>query len=137
MVRIRLRRQGSKRQPHYRIVVIDQRKARQGGPLEIIGYYNPRTEPATEIIQEDRALYWLNVGAQPSESLHLMLERRGTLERLKRLRQGEGLEDLVAEAEANAPETPSPRTKYPAPGPGQSKVKAREAARLAAEEKAE
>ena len=80
MVRIRLRRQGLKRQPSYRVVVTDQRKARNGSYLENIGHYNPRTRPATEIIQEDRALYWLSVGAQASEPVQRILDKMGTLE---------------------------------------------------------
>ena len=132
MVRIRLRRQGLKRQPSYRVVVIDQRKARNGSYLENIGRYNPRTRPATEIIQEDRALYWLSVGAQPSDAVRRLLEHTGTWERFQRLRAGENLDDLVREAEENRKELPSPKTNYPAPGDGESKIKAREAARLAA-----
>ena len=137
MVRIRLRRQGLKRQPSYRVVVTDQRKARNGKYLENIGHYNPRTRPATEIIQEDRALYWLSVGAQPSDAVRRLLEHTGTWERFQRLRAGESLEVLVQEAEENRAELPSPKTNYPAPGDGESKIKAREAARLAAETSAD
>lgn len=137
MVRIRLRRQGLKRQPSYRVVVTDQRKARNGKYLENIGHYNPRTRPATEIIQEERALYWLSVGAQPSDAVRRMLEHTGTWERFQRLRAGESIDDLVREAEENRPELPSPKTNYPAPGDGESKIKAREAARLADEKSAD
>ena len=137
MVRIRLRRQGLKRQPTYRIVVTDQRKARNGSYLENIGYYNPRTRPATEVIAEDRALYWLSVGAQPSDAVRRLLDHTGTWERFQRLRAGESLEDLVKEAESQQTELPSPKTNYPAPGDGESKIKAREAARLASEESAD
>lgn len=133
MVRIRLRRQGLKRQPTYRIVVTDQRKARNGGILENIGFYNPRTRPATETIDEGRALYWLSVGAQPSEALQKLMEHTGTWARFQRLRAGESMEDLVKEAEENKQELPSPKTNYPAPGDGESKIKAREAAKLAQE----
>ncbi len=136
MVRIRLRRQGLKRQPSYRVVVTDQRKARNGKYLENIGHYNPRTRPATEIIQEERALYWLSVGAQPSDAVRRLLEHTGTWERFQRLRAGESMDDLVREAIENQPELPSPKTNYPAPGDGESKIKAREAARLAAEKSA-
>jgi small subunit ribosomal protein S16 len=131
MVRIRLRRQGLKRQPSYRVVVTDQRKARNGSYLENIGHYNPRTRPATEIIAEDRALYWLSVGAQPSDAVRRLLEHTGTWDRFQRLRAGESLEDLVREAEENRAELPSQKTNYPAPGDGESKIKAREAARMA------
>ena len=134
MVRIRLRRQGLKRQPTYRIVVMDQRKSRNGSYLENIGYYNPRTRPATEVVEEDRALYWLSVGAQPSDAVRRLLDHTGTWERFQRLRAGEALEDLVQEAESQQAELPSPKTNYPAPGDGESKIKAREAARLARDE---
>ncbi len=137
MVRIRLRRQGLKRQPSYRVVVTDQRKARNGSYLENIGHYNPRTRPATEIIEEERALYWLSVGAQPSDAVRRLLEHTGTWERYQRLRAGESLEDLVQEAEASRGELPSPKTNYPAPADGESKIKAREAARLSASESAD
>lgn len=137
MVRIRLRRQGLKRQPSYRVVVVDQRKARNGSYLENIGHYNPRTRPATEIIEEERALYWLSVGAQPSDAVRRLLEHTGTWERFKRLRAGESMADLVQEAEASRGELPSPKTNYPAPADGESKIKAREAARLSAAESAD
>lgn len=134
MVRIRLRRQGLKRQPTYRIVVTDKRKARNGGFLENIGFYNPRTRPATESIDEGRALYWLSVGAQPSEAVQQLMQHTGTWDRFQRLRAGEDMEVLVKEAEANKPELPSSKTNYPAPDAGESKIKAKEAAKLAAEE---
>ena len=134
MVRIRLRRQGSKGQPSYRVVVIDQRKARNGRYLENIGHYNPRTRPATEIIKEDRALYWLSVGAQPSDAVRRIMDHTGTWERFQRLRTGESIESLLKEAEENREELPSPVTNYPAPGDGESKIKARDADRLTDEE---
>jgi small subunit ribosomal protein S16 len=104
MVRIRLRRVGAKKQPHYRIVVADKRSPRDGRQIETIGYYNPRTEPNTVVIDEERALYWLSEGAQPSDVVRRMLDKQGTLERLGRLRAGEPLHVLVAEYEAS--ETP-------------------------------
>ncbi len=128
MVRIRLTRMGSKRQPVYRIVVTNQRDARDGKFIEIIGHYNPRTRPATEVVDEARALHWLSVGAQPSDSVLTILKHTGTLERLERLKKGESLEALLAEAEANKPALPSPKTNYPAPAAGQSWRKLREAA---------
>lgn len=120
MVRIRLARYGLKRQPVYRIVVTDSRKARNAKEIEVLGYYNPRTRPSTDVVDEARALYWLNVGAQPSESVVNILNRTGTMARFERMKQGEAVEALVAEAEANRPEV-SPRTAYPAPAPGEGK----------------
>lgn len=101
MVRIRLRRVGAKKQPHYRVVVADQRSPRDGRHIEVIGHYNPRTDPVTVKIKEDRALYWLGQGAQPSDPVRRMLEKQGTLARLVRLKAGEPLDALVAEYEAS------------------------------------
>lgn len=117
MVRIRLRRVGSKRQASYRIVVTDKRSPRDGRYIEILGYYNPRTRPETVEYKEDRALHWLNVGAQPSEAVARFFKNHGTLDRLKRLQAGEELEVLVAEAAAAKAEAPeiNPRTRYEAP----------------------
>ncbi len=117
MVRIRLRRVGLKKQPSYRIVVADRESPRNGRYIEIIGFYNPRTEPITMEVKEDRALYWLNVGAQPSEAVARLLKNLGTLDRLERLRKGEAMETLVAEAvEAKAARPPqNPKTRRPAP----------------------
>ena len=106
MVRIRLRRVGGKKQPSYRVVVADSRSPRDGRFIEVIGFYNPRTEPETVTIQEDRALHWLSVGAQPSRAVARLLEGRGTLGRFERLRQGEPLESLVAEAAEAAQAAP-------------------------------
>lgn len=137
MVRIRLTRIGLKGQPSYRIIVTDKRNARDAKPIETIGWYNPRTRPSTEVVDEERALYWLGVGAQPTDAIQRIFDRLGTSERYARLKDGEELEALLKEAEENRAELPSPRTNYPAPGDGESKIKAREAARLAAEQEAE
>ncbi len=128
MVRIRLRRVGLKKQPSYRIVVADQRSPRDGRFIEIIGHYNPRTRPNTNVVDEARALYWLSTGAQPSDTVRKIFVRTGTWARFERLRKGESLESLVAEAEAQAAqaEPVSPKTRYPAPA--QSRIKAQEAA---------
>ena len=77
--RIRLKRTGSRHQPHYRVVVVDQRKSRDGRSIEEIGYYNPRTDPPTIDIDGDRALYWLGVGAQPSETVRSLFEKTGVM----------------------------------------------------------
>ncbi|NWF70667.1 MAG: 30S ribosomal protein S16 [Chloroflexi bacterium] len=125
MVRIRFRRVGLKHQPSYRLVVTDQRSPRDGRFIEIIGFHNPRTRPATDTVDEARALYWLSRGAQPSEAVQYMFKRTGTLERFERLRKGEALEALVAEADAVKANTApvSPKTAYPAPADGQGMQK--------------
>lgn len=79
MVRIRLARVGAKKQPSYRVVVADQRSPRDGRFIEIIGHYNPRTEPATMVVREDRALFWLERGAQPTEAVARILDKTGVL----------------------------------------------------------
>jgi len=133
MVRIRLRRMGLKKQPSYRIVVADQRSARTGGFIEIVGNHNPRTEPPTDLVVEDRILHWLSVGAQPTGAVASILKRTGTLDRFDRLKKGESLEALLTEAAAPKVETVSAKTHRPAPGAGQSAKKAKEAAAQAAD----
>lgn len=97
MLRIRLSRTGAKKQASYRVVVTDVEFKRDGRVVERIGYYNPRSDPLEYRIEEDRALYWLSVGAQPSDSVRRLLTKQGTMDRLARLRQGESLESLTAE----------------------------------------
>lgn len=99
MLRIRLSRRGKKRQPHYRVVVAEVTSRRDGRFVESIGYYSPLTDPETVKIAEDRALYWLSVGAQPSEAVERLLKNQGTFDRLPRLRAGEPIDALVAEFE--------------------------------------
>jgi small subunit ribosomal protein S16 len=136
MVRIRLARYGLKRQPVYRLVVMDKRKARNSREIELIGHHNPRTRPITDVVDDARALYWLSVGAQPSDAARRVLERAGTMALFERYRKGEDMETLVAEAEAAKAEAEpiSPRTNYPAPKPGEGKgPRAQERAEAAAE----
>lgn len=78
-VRIRLSRQGRRKRPFYHIVVADSRAPRDGKYIERIGYYNPLTEPATIEISFERALYWLQQGAQPTETCRMLLSRLGVL----------------------------------------------------------
>jgi len=102
MLRIRLRRVGAKKQPSYRIVVAEKTAPRDGKFVEVIGFYNPRTEPETVTIKEERAMHWLSVGAQPSDAVARIFKTHGTMERFERLRAGESLSALVAEAETAA-----------------------------------
>ena len=88
MVRIRLRRVGLKGQPSYRLVIADQRASRNGGFIENVGFHNPRTQPPTDIVEEERILYWLSVGAQPTGSAANILRRTGTMARYERLKKG-------------------------------------------------
>ena len=104
MVKIRLRRTGAKKKPHYRVVIADARAPRDGRFIEIVGHYNPRTDPVTFNVQEDRVLYWLSVGAQPTDPVKRLLENMGTLDKFAKLKEGAELEDLLTEATANATE---------------------------------
>ena len=98
MVRIRLRRIGLKGQPTYRIIAADKESPRDGRFLEILGVYNPRTNPATIHIKEDRVFHWMKNGALPTESVAQIFKSSGTQARFERLKKGEALETLVAEA---------------------------------------
>lgn len=100
MVRIRLRRVGAKRQPSYRLVAADSETPRDGRFLEVVGFYNPRTQPATIQLDEARIYDWISKGAQPSESVQKLFKTVGTLERFARFKAGESVETLVAEAKA-------------------------------------
>jgi small subunit ribosomal protein S16 len=100
MVRIRLRRVGGKKQPSYRIVASDKESPRDGRFLEILGFYNPRTDPATIQLKEDRIYHWLGNGAQPSDSVQALFKAAGLLDRFERLKKGEPVETLLAEAQA-------------------------------------
>lgn len=102
MVRIRLRRVGLKHQASYRIVVADKEAPRDGRFLEIIGFYNPRTDPSTVEVKEDRLFDWLAKGAQPSESVLQIFKSLGVMERYNRFKAGESMEVLQAEATAAA-----------------------------------
>ena len=80
MVKIRLSRVGAKKQPHYRVVVADVDSPRDGRIIEMIGFYNPRTDPPTFEVNEERARYWLSQGAQPTDSVARILRKRGVLD---------------------------------------------------------
>lgn len=97
MLKIRLSRRGKKRQPSYRVVVADVNSKRDGRIVERIGHYNPLTDPAEFNIQEDRALHWLSVGAQPTDAVRRLLVKQGTFDRLSRLNAGESAAVLAAE----------------------------------------
>jgi small subunit ribosomal protein S16 len=73
-VRVRLTRVGSKKNPFWRVVVSDQRSPRDGRFIEAIGHYNPRTEPSTIVIDEERLNHWLGRGAQPTNTVKKLLK---------------------------------------------------------------
>jgi small subunit ribosomal protein S16 len=82
-VKMRLRREGKKKQPYYRVVVADVRSPRDGRFIEDIGYYQPLHEPSTINIDRDRALYWLRTGVQPSDAVKNLLRIQGIWEEFK------------------------------------------------------
>jgi len=84
LLRIRLRRVGKKKQPAYRLVVADSKAPRDGAFVEIIGHYNPLTEPATLVIDEEKARSWISKGAQPSDAVAKLLARQGVIEKAEK-----------------------------------------------------
>ena len=87
MLRIRLRRVGSKKKPSYRLVVADVRAPRDGAFVEIIGHYDPMTDPETIVIKEEKALQWLRQGAKPSDTTARLLGKAGVLDKFKPVKE--------------------------------------------------
>jgi small subunit ribosomal protein S16 len=117
VLRIRLRRVGLKKQPSYRMVVAENEWPRDGRFLEIVGRYNPRTNPETVEVNEERMYHWLKNGARPTESMAQILTKQGTLGRFERVQKGEDLAAVLAEAQtaaetarANTPRRTNPDT---------------------------
>jgi small subunit ribosomal protein S16 len=124
MVRIRLRRVGGKNQASFRIVAADRESPRDGRFIEILGFYNPRTQPATINLKEDRIYHWIGNGAQPSDSAMQIFKSAGLLDRFERFKTGEKVEVLMAEAETAAKSRNTDRlTEHSAPAAGSSKRK--------------
>ena len=100
MVKIRLRRVGSKKKPSYRLVVADARAPRDGAFINIIGHYNPLTDPETVVIDEEKALNWLRQGAQPTATAARLLAKAGIIEEPK-ARKEKIKADITAEPKAH------------------------------------
>ena len=81
MLKIRLRRMGARGQPSYRMVIVDSRAPRDGAFVDIIGQYNPLTDPETVVIDEEKAKHWLSKGAQPTETAARLLAKAGLIEK--------------------------------------------------------
>ncbi len=96
-VRLRLMRMGKKKQPTYRVVAADSRAPRDGRFIEIVGTYNPRTEPSQISIDKAKAVRWLREGAQPSDRVRKLLDISGAWAAFE---AGTSVEDLEAEAAA-------------------------------------
>ena len=75
MVVIRLRRAGSKKRPFFRVVVTDSRAARDSSYVEVLGQYNPRTNPESLKLDRERLAHWLKLGAQPSDTVRTLVDR--------------------------------------------------------------
>jgi len=116
MLKIRLRRTGAKKQASYRVVVAESTSPRDGKFIEILGHYNPRTDPPTLVIkEEERLFYWLSVGAQPTDSVKRILESKGILGKKAEAQAEEASQPEAPAEEAasieveetEAPETPA------------------------------
>ncbi|MGE0043209.1 MAG: 30S ribosomal protein S16 [Vicinamibacterales bacterium] len=94
MLSIRMRRTGSKKRPFYRVVVTEARSPREGAFVEILGFYNPRTRPATVEVDRARVDHWIKQGARPSDSVRTLLARHLSRDR------GAVVEPVTAEAAA-------------------------------------
>ncbi len=95
-VKLRLKRMGKKKQPIYKVVAADSRSPRDGKFLEAIGSYNPLREPHAVEIKEDRALYWLKVGAQPTDTVKSLLRQKGITLRYDLQKRGLSAEQIDA-----------------------------------------
>lgn len=100
-VKIRLRRMGAKHQPSYRIVVADSRSPRDGRYIDQVGFYNPLTNPATVKVDESKAVDWLLKGAQPTETVAILLKKFNIVP--ENVRKGETPAPVVAATETTAP----------------------------------
>ena len=96
-VKLRLRRMGKKKQPFYKIVAADARSPRDGKFLEAVGTYNPMSQPHAILLKEDRVLYWLGVGAQPTDTVRSILRQTGVS--LKKELKKRGLTDEQIQVE--------------------------------------
>jgi small subunit ribosomal protein S16 len=98
-VKLRLRRMGKKKQPVYKLVAADSRSPRDGKFIEAIGLYNPKTDPATVDIKEARAMYWLGVGAQPTDTVKNILSHQGIILKHELMKQGLSEEQITLKLE--------------------------------------
>ena len=116
-VKIRLMRVGKKKQPTYRVVVADSRSPRDGRFIEILGQYAPRAEPSVVSIDGDRALAWIEKGAQPTEQVGKLLEISGVWEqyRAKHGAAASAAPKVRAPAPPKAAPSPKPAIAEPAP----------------------
>ncbi len=98
-VKLRLRRMGKKKQPIYKMVAADSRSPRDGKFLEAVGFYNPLTNPHTLDLKEDRIMYWLNVGARPTNTVKSLLRQKGITLKKELVSKGLDEEKIKSELE--------------------------------------
>lgn len=114
MVKIRLRRVGSKDRPSYRLVIADSRAPRDGAFIEIIGHYDPLTEPETVVIDEEKARHWLEKGAQPTDTAARLLAKAGIIEepktRKEKIKANIAAKTKASKKKAKASVTEEPET---------------------------
>ncbi len=103
-VKIRLRRVGRKKSPMYRIVVADSKSPRDGKFIEIVGQYQPRTGDKALNLNSERVNYWLNVGAQPTDTVRSLLRKAGVLKQRHEARLGDRLQKAAVPVTERAPE---------------------------------
>lgn len=110
MLSIKLRRIGKAKTPSYRLIVVDRRKDPWGDYLEDLGFYNPRSSPATINFNDDRIKYWLSVGAQPSKTVHNFLVDRALIlgPKVRVGRPKKKTKEEQTPAPQAAPSTPAP-----------------------------
>ncbi len=109
-VRIRLQRLGRKKRPFYRLVAADARASRDGVFLERIGHYNPITQPADVVIDEEKALKWLRRGAQPSDTAKRLLSQQGILKKFTYEKLGKPLPEEEVETDETSDDVDTPST---------------------------
>lgn len=105
-VRIRLQRHGRKKRPFYRLVAADSRSQRDGRFLERLGYYNPLTDPAEFVVDEEKTLKWLRIGAQPSDTAKSLLSKVGIWEKFTNEKLGRPIPSPETEATASSEAEP-------------------------------
>jgi small subunit ribosomal protein S16 len=106
-VKIRLSRVGAKKQPTYRVVVAEERSKRDGRIVERLGHYDPRTEPPTVVLNEERTRYWLGTGARPTDAVGVLLRRAGISDKYVREHAARKSKATKAAGEAKPAETPA------------------------------
>jgi small subunit ribosomal protein S16 len=107
VIKLRLRRMGAKKQPSYRIVAAESSKPRDGRFIEIVGHYDPKTDPYTLRVDEERAKYWLDHGAQPTETVRALLVKSGILPPYQGPSTAAAAQQAAAKAEVSEAESSS------------------------------